>query len=96
MSVVMRLEPVQRGGSDHPRWCSPERCRIRGKGRVHESARSTVGELTLTAHQAVAPADAYAVLTIDSRPDGSGQMIALRLNRALDLSRALLDLYCES
>jgi hypothetical protein len=96
MSVVARLRPVQRGGTDHPRWCAPDRCRAGDKGRVHESAPLTVGELTLTVHQPVASAEAYAVLTIDTRPDGSGQTVALRLNRALDLSRALLELYCQS
>jgi hypothetical protein len=53
-----------------------------------------VGELTLTVHQATRSASAFAVLTVDTKPDGSGQTITLRLGAAPDLARALLDLFC--
>lgn len=96
MSVVLPLRPSQRCATDHPQWCSPAHCRVEEAGRVHESAPVRVGELTLTVHQATRTADTFAVLTLDTRPDGSGQTIALRLGRAPDLARALLDLFCRS
>jgi hypothetical protein len=96
MSVVVPFRPSQRNEVDHPKWCSPKHCQIEEQGRVHESAPVEIFGLTLIAHQAAAPADGYAMLTIDTKPDGSGQTISLRLGRAPDLARALLDLFCGS
>jgi hypothetical protein len=63
---------------------------------LHESAPVSVGDLTLTVHQAESSAGTFAVLTMDTKPDGSGQTIALRLGGAPDLARALLNLFCGS
>jgi hypothetical protein len=71
-------------------------CQVEEAGQVHESAPVQVGELTLTVHQATRSAGAFAVLTVDTKPDGSGQPITLRLGAAPDLARALLDLFCRS
>jgi hypothetical protein len=71
-------------------------CQAEEAGQVHESAPVQVGELILTVHQATRSAGTFAVLTVDTKPDGSGQTIALRLGNAPDFARALLDLFCRS
>ncbi len=96
MSVVVPFKQPQRDEVDHPKWCSPERCQVDGEGHVHESAPIEVCGLTLVAHQGVASVSGFAMLTIDTEPDGTGQTISLRLGSVPDLARALLDLFCGS
>jgi hypothetical protein len=95
MSVVAQLRPAKRSRIDHPRWCSPTHCRAEDQGQVHESAPVTVAGLTLVMHQTAKPEDGYAMLTIDTQANGSGQTVTLRLGNAPDLARALLDLFCQ-